>query len=150
MYSTEVSTVVPAEPSVVFWALLDRAAVAAWRVPDGMSGVVHELDARVGGRIRISLTYDDPARAGKSDGATDTYAGRFLELVEDQRVVELVGFEADDPDLAGVITMTTTLRPVDGGTEVTIRLDGMPDAVPADQNETGTRMALDKLARLVG
>ena len=150
MYSTEVSTVVPAEPSVVFWALLDRAAVAAWRVPDGMSGVVHELDARVGGRIRISLTYDDPARAGKSDGATDTYAGRFLELVEDQRVVELVGFEADDPDLAGVITMTTTLRPVDGGTEVTIRLDGMPDAVPADQNETGARMALDKLARLVG
>lgn len=150
MYSTIVSAVVPAEPSVVFWALLDPGAVAAWRVPDGMTGVVHELDPRVGGRIRISLTYDDPAEAGKSDGATDTYAGRFLELVQDERVVELVAFEADDPDLAGVITMTTTLRDVDGGTEVELRLDGMPDAVPPDQNEAGTRMALAKLARLVG
>ncbi|HEU5036903.1 MAG TPA: SRPBCC domain-containing protein [Nocardioides sp.] len=150
MYSTVVSRVVPAERSVVYWALLDPAAVAQWRVPDGMRGEVHELDARVGGRIRISLTYDDPSAAGKSAGATDTYAGRFLELVEDERVVELVGFEADDPDLAGVITMTTTLRDVDGGTEVVLRLDGMPDAVPPADNETGTRMALAKLARLVG
>ncbi len=150
MYSTIVSTVVAAERPVVYWALLDPAAVAAWRVPDGMRGEVHELDARVGGRIRISLTYDDPARAGKSDGATDTYSGRFLELAEGERVVELVAFEADDPDLAGVITMTTTLRDVDGGTEVELRMDGMPDVVPPADNEAGARMALGKLARLVG
>jgi len=53
--------------------------------------------------------------------------------------------------LDGAITMTTSLRDDgNGGTEVEIRMDGLPDAVPADQNELGTRMALDKLARLVG
>jgi uncharacterized protein YndB with AHSA1/START domain len=118
-----------------------------------MTGEVHELDPRVGGRIRMSLTYDDPAIAGKSDGATDTYSGRYVELVPDERVVEEVEFESGDADLGGRITMTTTLGEApdgSGGTVVEIRMDGLPDAVPADQNELGTRMALDRLSRLVG
>lgn len=150
MYSTVVRTVVAVDPPTVYRALLDPDALARWRVPDGMTGEVHELDARVGGRLRISLTYDDPATAGKTEGATDTFGGTFVELVPDVRVVEEVGFETDDADLGGSFTMTTTLRAVDGGTEVEIRMDGMPDVVPAEQNEAGTRMALDKLARLVG
>ena len=81
MYSSAVTGLVPAPRADVYRALLDPAAVGHWRVPDGMSGEVHEPDPRVGGRIRM---------------------------------------------------------------------DGLPDAVPADQNELGTRMALDKLARLVG
>ena len=153
MYSTTASTVVPAAPATVYQALLDPDAVAIWRVPDGMRGTVHELDARVGGRIRMSLTYDDPEAVGKTAGATDTYAGTFIELVEGERVVEEVAFELGDsvdPALAGTITMTTTLREVAGGTEVELRMDGMPDAVPPADNEAGTRMALDKLAQLVG
>ena len=150
MYSTTVRRLVPADRATVYAALLDPAAVEVWRVPDGMSGVVHGLDPRVGGRIRMSLTYDDPRAAGKSGGATDTYEGRYVELVPGERVVEEVGFEADDAALRGTITMTTTLVDADGGTEVEIRMDGMPDAVPRSDNETGTRMALDKLARLVG
>ena len=150
MYSTTVARMVPADRSTVYAALLDPAAVAQWRVPDGMTGEVHELQPHVGGRIRMSLTYDDPATAGKSGGATDTYSGTYVELVPDERVVEEVAFESDDAGLDGVITMTTTLRDVSGGTEVEIRMDGLPDAVPADQNELGSRMALDALARLVG
>ncbi|MBZ5740100.1 SRPBCC domain-containing protein [Nocardioides mangrovi] len=150
MYSTTARRTVAADRAVVYGALLDPAAVARWRVPDGMTGEVHELDARVGGRIRMSLTYDDPAAAGKTGGATDTYAGVLVALVPGERVVEEVAFEADDAGLGGTITMTTTLRDVPGGTEVEIRMDGVPDAVPPDQNELGTRMALDKLARLVG
>jgi activator of Hsp90 ATPase-like protein len=65
-------------------------------------------------------------------------------------VVEEIEFEAEDPALRGRMTMTTTLRDADGATEVEIRHDGIPDAVPPEDNETGTRMALDKLARLVG
>jgi uncharacterized protein YndB with AHSA1/START domain len=145
-----VRAVVAADPATTYRALVDPAAVATWRVPDGMTAEVHELDARVGGAVRMSLTYDDPAAAGKSGGATDTYVGRFVDLVDGERVVEEVVFESDDPALAGTITMTTTLRAVEGGTEVEIRMDGVPDAVPPDQNEAGTRMALDRLARLVG
>jgi uncharacterized protein YndB with AHSA1/START domain len=153
MYSTTASIVVGADRDTVYRALLDPDAVASWRVPDGMRGTVHELDPRVGGRIRVSLTYDDPAAAGKTDGATDTYAGVFTELVPGERVVEVVTFETDDPALATPITTTTVLRDArdgSGGTEVEMRLDGVPDAVPPADNETGTRMALAKLARLVG
>lgn len=150
MYTTTVSRVVAADRTTIFRALLDPAAVARWRVPEGMRGQVHELDARVGGSIRMSLTYDDPAQAGKSGGSTDTYTGTFAELVADERVVELVVFESDDPTLAGTITLTTSLRDVPGGTEVEIRMEGVPDAVPPEQNEAGSRMALDALARLVG
>ena len=150
MYSTTVSRVVAADRATVYAALLDPAAVARWRVPDGMTGEVHELDARVGGRVRMSLTYDDPAAAGKTDGATDTYQGTYVDLVDGERVVEEIAFETEDADLGGTITVTTTLRDVDGGTEVEMRMDGMPDVVPAADNETGTRMALESLARLVG
>jgi uncharacterized protein YndB with AHSA1/START domain len=150
VYSTTVRRTVAADRATVYAALLDPGAVARWRVPAGMTGEVHELDARVGGRIRMSLTYDDPAAAGKSGGATDTYSGTYVELVPGARVVEQVTFESDDPDLDGTITMTTTLRDADGGTEVEIRMDGLPDAVPPDQNELGSRMALEALARLVG
>jgi uncharacterized protein YndB with AHSA1/START domain len=150
MYSSTVTGLVPAPRDVVYRALLDPDALAQWRVPDGMRGEVHELEARVGGRIRMSLTYDDPASAGKSGGATDTFSGRFVELVEGERVVEELEFEAEDDAMGGRMTMTTILREAEGGTEVEIRHDGIPDAVPPDANETGTRMALDKLARLVG
>ena len=150
MYSTTACIVVAADRATVYAALLDPAAVAHWRVPDGMTGEVHELDARAGGRIRMSLTYDDPGASGKTGGATDTYAGTYVELVVGERVVEEVAFEADDPSIGGTITMTTTLRDVAGGTEVEIRMDGMPDAVPAADNETGAWTALAKLARLVG
>src|SRR4051794_12369819 len=134
MYTTTVRIVVPADRATVYGALLDPDAVARWRVPDGMRGEVHELDARVGGRVRMSLTYDDPASAGKTSGSTDTYSGRYVDLVEGERVVEEIAFETDDADLDGTITATTTLRDVDGGTEVEMRMEGMPDAVPPADN----------------
>ena len=49
----------------------------------------------------------------------------------------------------GSMTMTTTLTDADGGTDVLVLHEGIPDAVPATDNETGTRMALENLAQLV-
>jgi hypothetical protein len=64
-------------------------------------------------------------------------------------VVEVFEFEAANPDFTGSMTMTTTLRDVDGGTDVVVLHEGVPDAVPAADNETGTLMALANLANLV-
>ena len=149
MYSTQVSQHVRAPRSAVYRALLDAEAIAKWRVPAGMSTTVHEFDAREGGAFRVSLTYDAPDAAGKSGSHTDTYHGHFARLVPDEQVVEVLEFETPDPALAGTMTMTTTLTDADGGTDVLIVHEGIPDAVPADQNETGTRMALENLARIV-
>jgi len=145
----QVSGHVNAPRSVVYRALLDADAIAKWRVPDGMSSHVHEFDAREGGTFRISLTYDAPDRFGKSASHTDTYRGHFALLVPDEQVVEVSEFETADPALRGTMTMTTTLSDSDGGTDVVIEHDGIPDSVPAADNEMGTRMALAKLADLV-
>ncbi|TXS44179.1 polyketide cyclase [Streptomyces sp. uw30] len=150
MYSTRVSGHVNAPRAAVYRALLDADAVAQWRVPDGMTARVHAFDGREGGAFRVSLTYDLPTGTGKSDAQTDTYHGRFVRLVADEQVVEEVEFETDDPALRGTMTMTTTLTDAaGGGTDVTIVHEGIPDIVPAADNETGTRMALAGLARLV-
>ncbi|MBP2706261.1 GNAT family N-acetyltransferase [Microbispora sp. RL4-1S] len=149
MYSTRISRHIGAPPAAVYQALVDPYAVERWRVPDGMSGQVHEFDAREGGAFRVSLTYDLPGTGGKTSAHTDTYHGRFVRLVPGEQVVEVVEFETADPGLRGEMTMTTTLTESGGGTEVVILHEGIPDAVPAADNEAGTRMALANLARLV-
>ena len=133
----------------VYQVLLSAAAIAKWRVPEGMSSRVHEFDAREGGRFRVSLTYDAPGSAGKSTTHTDTYHGHFAKLVPNEQVVEVLEFESADPALQGTMTMTTTLTDFGDGTDVVVAHDGIPDSVPRADNETGTRMALANLAALV-
>jgi uncharacterized protein YndB with AHSA1/START domain len=148
MYTSRVSGHVDAPRAAVYRALVSAEAIARWRVPAGMSGDVHEFDAREGGRFRV--TYDAPDAAGKSAAHTDTYHGHFARLVPDERVVEVLEFETSDPALGGAMTLTTTLSDAEGGgTDVLMVHEGIPDAVPAADNETGTRTALANLARLV-
>ncbi|MTD55794.1 SRPBCC family protein [Amycolatopsis pithecellobii] len=149
MYSMELSGHVSAPRAAVYRALLDPAAVAKWRAPAGMTAHVHEFEPREGGRFRVSLTYEAPDRTGKSNARTDTYHGHFAKLVPGEQVVEVLAFETTDPALQGAMTMTTTLVETPGGTEVHLSHDGIPDAIPAADNETGTRMALENLAKLV-
>jgi len=150
VYSTRASLHVDASPAEAYRVLLDPEAITRWRVPDGMTARVHLFDPSEGGRFRISLTYDAPGQAGKTSARTDTYNGRFVRLVPDRLVVEVTEFETDDPALAGEMTMTTSLTPSDGGTDVEILHEGVPDAVPPADNEAGMQMALTNLARLLG
>ena len=148
--TTRASRHVDAPRPAVYRALLDPGAVARWKVPDGMTCQVHEFDAREGGTLRVSLTYDEPGPRGKTTAQTDTYRGRFVRLVPDELVVEVDVFEAADPALRAEMTSTITLADApDGGTELTAVHDGVPDAVAPADNELGWRMALDRLAALV-
>jgi uncharacterized protein YndB with AHSA1/START domain len=141
---------VNAPRSRVYRALLDARAVATWKVPTGMTSHVHEFDAWEGGSFRISLTYDAPTRTGKTTAHTDTYRGRFVKLVTNEQVVEVVEFETTDPELRGEMTITISLADADGGgTDVLALHDGLPPGVPIADNEAGWREALAKLAALV-
>jgi len=146
--TTRVERWFQASPEVVYGVLTDPALGVTWRVPDGMSVEVHEFDPRVGGSVRVSLTYED-AGVGKTGGRTDTYHGRFMELVQGRRLVEQDEFETDDPGLRGVMTMTIELTPENGGTRLVAVHEGVPDAVPEVDNEAGWRSALERLAGLV-
>jgi uncharacterized protein YndB with AHSA1/START domain len=133
----------------VYAALVDADAIAKWKVPAGMTCHVHSFDAREGGTFRISLTYDAPTEAGKTTEQTDTYRGRFVELVADERVVEVDEFETDDPDLRGEMRVTITLTEAEGGTDVLGVHEGLPPGVPPADNEAGWRSSLARLAALV-
>jgi len=110
---------------------------------------VHAFDAREGGSIRVSLTYDRAGSRGKTSDRTDTYHGRFVKLVPNEQVVERIEFETTDPALRGEMTVTWTLTDSDGGTEVVALHEGLPPGVPIADNELGYRIALGNLAELV-
>jgi uncharacterized protein YndB with AHSA1/START domain len=118
-------------------------------VPDDMTSEVHDFDAREGGRFRISLSYVDTSRPGKSEAHTDTHHGTFVRLDPDREVVQEVEFETDDPSMQGTMTITYRLRDVDEGTEVEGRHEGVPPGVRPEDNEIGWRMSMAKLADLL-
>jgi uncharacterized protein YndB with AHSA1/START domain len=149
MTTTTIRRHIAAPRALVFRALLDPDAVTKWKVPDGMSATVHQFDAREGGAIRVSLTYHDATATGKSSPHTDTYRGRFTSIVPNERIVEEDEFETSDPALTGTMTSTITLSDAAGGTDLFAVHEGLPRGVQPKDNETGWRMALDKLAALV-
>jgi uncharacterized protein YndB with AHSA1/START domain len=109
MTSTRITRHVNAPRARVYCALLDARAVATWMVPTGMTSHVHAFEPREGGSFRISLTYDAPTGTGKTTAQTDTFHGRFVKLVTNEQVVEVVEFETRDPALQGEMTITIAL-----------------------------------------
>jgi uncharacterized protein YndB with AHSA1/START domain len=147
--TTRITRRIRAPRADVYRALLDPRAVAKWQVPKGMSSKIHIFESREGGAFRISLTYDSPVAMGKTSAHTDTFHGRFVELVPDERVVEVVEFETRDPAMRGEQTITFTLVDEDGGTEVNAVHENLPPGLSPRDNETGWRMSLDNLAAYV-
>ena len=147
--STRLTQYIEAPPSAVYHALVDPEAVATWMVPDGMTSQIHAFEAREGGEFRITLRYDAPTGAGKTTPQSDTYHGRFVELVPGERVVQAIEFESDDPTMRGEMSVTFTLTAWQGGTLLAASHDRLPPGLSPEENEVGWRVSLEKLARLL-
>jgi uncharacterized protein YndB with AHSA1/START domain len=91
----------------------------------------------------------EPRNPSASTPSSGTHHGRFVKLVPDEQVVEIVEFETADPAMHGEMTITITLTDADGGTDVLGVHEGLPPGVPPTDNEVGLRSALEKLAALV-
>ena len=149
--TSTVSAIIKAPRQAVYQACINPDEIAKWRVPDNMKAEVHAFDAREGGKYRMSLKYlqtEHPAE-GKTSGDTDTFAGRFVEIVPGEKIVEVIEFEAADAKFAGEMKITTSFRDVAGGTGITLFFEGIPPGVRPEDNETGTRQSLEKLAALL-
>ena len=149
MATTRLTRHIRAPRGVVYGALLDAEDVQQWMVPEGMTSQIHSFDAREGGEFRISLTYDMPTAAGKTTAQSDSFHGRFVKLVPDTEVVQAVEFETDDPAMKGEMTITYALADADDGTGLVLLYENLPPGVSPADNELGSRMSLDKLAKLV-
>jgi uncharacterized protein YndB with AHSA1/START domain len=114
-----------------------------------MTCQVHSFDAREGGSFRISLPYDGPSGTGKTTAHTDTYHGRFVKLVPNERLVEVIEFETANAAMRGAMTVTFTLTDAGGGTDVLAVHENVPPGVSPTDNEVGWREALEKLAAFV-
>ena len=147
MGTTTVSRVIRASRAAIYRVCTDPALIARWRFPDNMDATLHSFDAATG-CYRMSLTYRDGG-AGKTSGNTDSFEGRFVELVPDRRITEEFAFDSAQEEFGGAFRVTTTLEDAQGGTRVTVLAQNLPRGVRPQDNETGTRMALAHLARLV-
>lgn len=146
---TRASRVIRAPPEELYAAFLDPAALVDWLPPAGMTGEIHEFDARVGGGYRMSLFYPPEERAfrGKTSDREDMVKVRFVELEPPRRIVEAVSFVTADPAFFSEMTLTATFEQVSGGTEVTLVFKNLPTGLRAEDNEAGSRLSLEQLAR---
>jgi len=147
--STRTSRTIKARPEQLYEAFLDPVALIAWLPPAEMTGKIHAFDARVGGGYRMSLFYPPNERAfrGKTSEREDMVDVRFVELARPRRIVEAVNFVTTDPAFFGEMTIVVTFAAVSGGTEVTFECKNLPPGLRAEDNEAGTRLSLEQLAR---
>ena len=132
--------VLKSTPDRVYRAFLDADAMAKWLPPNGFTGKVHHLDARVGGTYKMSFTNFTSMKS-------HSFGGEYLELVPNERIRHTDRF--DDPNLPGEMTTTITLKKVLVGTEVEIVQEGVPDVIPAEACHLGWQESLVLLAKLV-
>ncbi len=132
--------VLRAPPERVYRAFLDADAMAKWLPPNGFTGKVHQLDARVGGSHRMSFM-------NFTTGVSHSFGGEYLELVPGERLRYSDRF--DDPNLPGEMLVTVSLKKVSVGTELSIVQDGVPAVIPPEACYLGWQESLALLAKLV-
>lgn len=146
--SSHTSRIIRAPIGSVYRAFTEPADLEAWLVPSGMRGTIRDFRPGVGGGYRMDLAWFEPAGdRGEGIEQEDHYVATFLELMPDERIVLGIDFESPDHKWAGEMTMTVTLEDAPGGTQVTIDFENLPPAITPEDNDAGTRSALEKLGR---
>src|SRR5664279_909062 len=132
--------VIRATPEKIYKAFLDAEAMAKWLPPNGFTGKVHHLEARVGGTYKMSFT-------NFTTGSGHSFGGEYLELTPHERIRYTDKF--DDPNLPGEIETTINLNEVSCGTELSVVQKGLPAAIPPEACYLGWQESLILLAKLV-
>ncbi|HWW66186.1 MAG TPA: SRPBCC family protein [Sphingomonadaceae bacterium] len=132
--------VLATRPEKVYRAFIEPDAIASWLPPFGFVCTVHELDAREGGKHRMSFR-------NFTTGSSHSFGGTYIELIPGEKLVYTDGF--DDPNMPGEMTVTVTLEAVSVGTSLNIEQKGIPDMIPPEACYLGWQESLRKLASLV-
>lgn len=132
--------ILTAPPEKIYRAFLDADAIAKWLPPHGFTCKVNHLDAKIGGTYKMSFT-------NFSTGSSHSFAGKYLELVPNERIRHTNMFE--DTNLPGEMITTISLKKVFCGTELNIVQEGIPDMIPTEACYLGWQESLTLLAQLV-
>ena len=132
--------VLRAKPERVYRAFIDASAMCKWLPPNGFTGEVHHLEAKVGGTYKMSFK-------NFSTQNSHSFGGEYLELVPNELIRHTDRF--DDPNMPGEMTTTITFKKVMVGTELNIVQDGVPGFIPPEACHLGWQESLTLLAQLV-
>jgi uncharacterized protein YndB with AHSA1/START domain len=132
--------VLRAKADRVYRAFIDPEAMVKWLPPNGFTGKVHEIDARVGGSYRMSFK-------NFTTGGSHSFGGKFLELVPNTLIRHTDRF--DDPNLPGEMQTTIKIKEVSVGVEIDITQEGVPAVIPLEGCYVGWQESLTLLAKLV-
>src|SRR5437764_12575596 len=124
----------------IYRAFLNADALAKWLPPNGFTGKVHHLDAKVGGTYKMSFT-------NFTTGNSHSFGGEYLELLPNERIRHTDKF--DEPNLPGTMQVTVSFRKVSCGTELNVVQEGIPEAIPLEACYLGWQQSLALLAQLV-
>lgn len=138
--SVQLHRVLRATPERIYRAFLDPDAMVKWLPPNGFTGKVHQIDAKVGGGYKMSFT-------NFTSGNSHSFGGKYVELKPHERIRYTNQF--DNPGLPGEMTTTVTLRKVSVGTELNVVQQDIPAAIPAEACYLGWQESLALLAKLV-
>jgi uncharacterized protein YndB with AHSA1/START domain len=127
-------------PERIYRAFLDADAMAKWLPPNGFTGKVHHMDAKVGGTFKMSFT-------NFTTGKSHSFGGKYIELTPCERIRYTDTF--DDPNLPGEMHVTITLKQVSCGTEMTAVQEGIPEMIPVEACYLGWQESLILLTKLV-
>ena len=132
--------VLATRPEKVYRAFLEADALAKWLPPNGFACTVHHLEPKVGGTFKMSFR-------NFTTGHSHSFGGEYVELVPNECLRYTDRF--DDPNLAGDIVVTVTLKEASVGTELHVVQEGLPDVIPVEMCYLGWQDSLRNLAMLV-
>ena len=143
------SRIIAASPAALYRAHMDPQALISWLPPRGMKGHIEQFEPRVGGTYRMVLTYEQSGHAtqGKTTEQSDVVSGRFVELVQDRLIAQVIEFDSDDPAFAGEMKITWTFTAVAKGTHVMVRCENVPPGIRPEDHQAGLASSLENLAR---
>src|SRR4029450_1445931 len=86
----QLQRVLRATPEKIYRAFLDPDAMVKWLPPNGFTGKVHHMDAKVGGTYKMSFM-------NFTTGKSHSFGGTYVELTPHERIRYTDKF--DDPNL---------------------------------------------------
>jgi uncharacterized protein YndB with AHSA1/START domain len=129
-----------AAPERVFAAWTRPEALKLWWCPAGWRPAQIEVDLRLGGRYRLSMTRQSCIQSV-------TVHGRFLEIEPARRLVYTWLWDGAFPDMPET-TVTVDFNAVAGGTELSLRQEAL--AMPlCVQHLSAWTAALDRISRII-
>ena len=132
--------VIKAPAERIYRAFLDADALTKWLPPDGFTGHVSHMGAKVSGGFKMAFT-------SFASGHSHSFGGTYHELIPHEKLRYSNYF--DDPNLPGEMMVTVLLRAISCGTEINITQAGIPDLIPVEMCYLGWQDSLRMLTSLV-